>query len=113
MASTKPEETFPIKSLHEFLSELDKEWGKFKSASIISILTACVLLAFSIFRFSRSVALGFETDYIVLFPFVIALLSYGIWMMAAQLRFLRKWERRMRVLVNLEEQLISGKLEND
>jgi len=110
MTEKEPEKTFPIKSLHEFLSELDKEWNRFKSGSLVSIFIACTLLIGSVYRLSGPVRTGLEVLDLVISSFATVFLLYIIWAMVAQYRFFRKWENRMRLLVRLEEELISGKL---
>lgn len=110
MTEKEPEKIFPIKSLHEFLSELDKEWSRFKSGSLVSIFFACTLLVASFFRPFGPARAGLEVGDLIIFPFATVFLLYIIWAMVAQYRFFRKWENRMRLLVRLEEELISGKL---
>ena len=110
MTEKEPEKTFPIKSLHEFLSELDKEWSRFKSGALVSIFIACALLAGSFLRLFGPPRPALEVGDLIIFPSATAFLLYIIWAMVAQYRFFRKWENRMRLLVRLEEELISGKL---
>jgi len=113
MTEKEPEKTFPIKSLHEFLSELDKEWSRFKSGSLVSIFVASALLVGSFFRLFGSARPDLEVADLIIFPSAMVLLLYVIWAMVAQYRFFRKWENRMRLLVRLEEELISGKLDEN
>ena len=110
MTEKEPEQTFPIKSLHEFLSELDKEWSRFKSGSLVSIFIACALLVGSFFRLFGPARTGLEVGDLIIFPFAMVFIPYAIWAIVTQYRFFRKWENRMRLLVRLEEELISGKL---
>ena len=108
MTEKEPEKTFPIKSLHEFLFELDKEWSRFKSGSLVGIFIACALLVFSCFHIFGSAKRGsLEVVDLLILPLAIVFLLYGIGAMVAQYRFFRRWERRMRLLVHLEEELIS------
>lgn len=108
MTEKEPEKTYPIKTLHEFLSELNKEWNRFKSGSLASIFIACMLLIASFFRLLGSTRTGLEIVDFVIFPFTTAFLLYVIWATFAQYRFFRKWERRMKLLIDLEEELIKG-----
>lgn len=110
MTEKEPEKILPIKSLHEFLSELDKEWSRFKSGSLVSIFIACTLLVGSFFRLFGSPRPDLEVWDLIISPFAMVSLLYVMWAMVAQYRFFRKWENRMRLLVRLEEELISGKL---
>ena len=113
MTEKEPEKTFPIKSLHEFLSELDKEWRRFKSGSLVSIFISCALLLGSFLRLFGHARTGLEVGDLIIFPFAMVFLLYIIWAMVAQYRFFKKWENRMRLLVRLEEELISGKLDEN
>jgi len=111
VTENEPEKTYPIKTMHEFLSELDKEWSRFKSGSLASLFIVCTLLLGSSLGLLGSARTGLEVWNLIIFPFAIALLLYVAWAMVAQYRFYRRWERRMRLLVHLEEELISGKLD--
>jgi O-antigen/teichoic acid export membrane protein len=112
MTQKEPEKTYPLRSLHEFLSELDKEWSRFKSGSLVTIIIACALLASSFFRLFGPARTGLVGD-LVIFPIAIVFFIYIFWVMVAQFRFFRRWERRMRALVRLEEELVSGKLDEN
>ena len=41
---------YPLRSLHDFLSELDKEWDRFRTGSLIGLIVSGALLMFSTFR---------------------------------------------------------------
>ena len=109
MTEEEPEKNYPIKSLHEFLSELDREWSRFKTGALLSLFLVSALLVVPTLQLFFSVN-GIGIWNLVVFPLGLALLLYVAWMMIHQYKFLRRWERRMRLLVHLEEELISGKL---
>jgi len=114
MEKDKESENFPLKSLHDFLSELDKEWAKFRTASLIGIITSGMLIVFLIFRFLsllwriRNLGLRFTEvlDEIVFIVLIIAFVSYEIYLLLRQHKFFARWERRVALLLNLEEKLI-------
>jgi O-antigen/teichoic acid export membrane protein len=112
MTQKEPEKAYPIRSLHKFLSELDKEWSGFKLGSLVTIIITCALLISSFFRLFGPARTGLVGD-LIIFPIAIVFLIYVFWVMVAQYRFFRRWERRMRALVRLEEELISGKLDEN
>jgi len=109
----KAEETYPIKSLHEFLSELDREWSRFRKGTLVSVIISSVLLVFVVFRFSRFVIEDLDNVGLIILMFLAMFLLYNIYAMLVQYRFFRRWERRARLLFSLEERLISGRLEGN
>jgi len=110
MAEEKREKIYPVKSLHDFLYELDKEWEKFKTGSMLSIIVSGSLLAFlTLYLFPRAIVRPGIID-VMFLAFVIILLIYGLYAMFAQYRFFSRWERRMGLLLHLEEELMKEKL---
>ncbi|MGD8546193.1 MAG: hypothetical protein PVH12_08480 [Candidatus Bathyarchaeota archaeon] len=100
---------YPVKSLHDFLSELDEEWNKFRTGSLVGFIVSCVLLAFS--SLSTLGALAERKPLEFLFMITISIfLVYTVFALYAQHRFFRKWERRIGLLIHLEESLIREKL---
>ncbi|MFQ6073852.1 MAG: hypothetical protein ACE5KC_01405 [Candidatus Bathyarchaeia archaeon] len=113
MTKERSEETYPLKSLHDFLSELDREWNKFRSGSLISIITSGALLLLFVSRFLFfAIRRPNVVDVIFLF-FVVMFLVYSMYAMVAQYRFFSRWERRMGLLLHLEEKLMSERLEEN
>jgi len=110
MAEEKSERPYPIRSLHDFLSELNREWDKFRIGSLIGMITSGVLLMFFV---SRSLLIAIRqravTDFIFLI-IIVAFLIYSIYALFAQYRFFKRWERRVGLLLHLEEELIGEKL---
>ncbi|MFH0896840.1 MAG: hypothetical protein V1850_02170 [Candidatus Bathyarchaeota archaeon] len=112
MSKKEDGETFPLKSMHDFLLEIDKEWGKFRRVAIIGILTSAVLLFFLILRFLsvlvRIRKFGFleEIDEFVFYIFVVFFVIYEVVLLLRQYKFFGKWERRVGLLLHLEETLM-------
>jgi len=106
---------YPLKSLHDFLSELDDEWDRFRRASLMGTVTSGVLLVFLLLRISAFLALLgrprielFDILYDVLFLVLVAVfVIYEISLLIAQYGFFRKWERRIGLLLHLERRLMS------
>ena len=108
----KQETQYPLRSLHDFLYELDKEWDRFRTGSLIGVIVSCALLLVSISRLLA--ALRSRAFFDLLFMIVIiAALAYTVSALLAQHRFFRKWERRIGLLLHLEEKIISEELEKD
>jgi cobalamin biosynthesis protein CobD/CbiB len=110
--SEKSESPYPIRSLHDFLSELDMEWNRFRTGSLIGLIVSCVLLVFS--GLSSLAALAERRLLEFIFMIIIAVfLIYTVYALRAQHRFFKRWERRIGLLLHLEESLIKEKFGND
>ena len=115
----KDSEHYPLKSLHDFLSELDKEWGKFRTVSLIGIVTSGILVIFLIFRVLtllwriRNLGQRFieVLDEFVFLILIAVFVSYEIYLLLRQYKFFARWERRIGLLLHLEERLMGGEEE--
>lgn len=112
MLEEKTETIYPIKSLHDFLFELDKEWGKFRNGTLIGLISSGILFVTVLWLILavRKLQGPLLIDFIFL---VVAgvILGYSIYAMIAQYRFFNKWERRVGLLLHLEEEIIAGKFD--
>ena len=88
----------PLRSLHDFLFEIDNEWNRFKTGSMLSFIISLLLLILSLRQ-------TFQTQKLFSLLFTVLLLytTYSSW---RQYSFYRKWERRMGLLLHLEEELL-------
>lgn len=114
MSEKEEEESYPLKSLHDFLTELDKEWDRFRTASLIGMITSAILLIFLIILFIRLdvfreivrfrlIGIIYELLFLTLAS---AFLLYEISLLRRQYKFFAKWERRIGLLLHLEERLM-------
>ena len=105
------EKPYPVKSLHDFLSELDKEWTKFRNGTLIGLISSGILflIVVGLLLRTRHYGLGL-VDFIILI-FAGIFLGYSIYAMYSQFRFFNKWERRVGLLMHMEEEMLSEKLE--
>ncbi len=108
---TSDNKSYPIKSLHDFLFELDQEWTKFRNGALLALVSSGFLFIIVIWLILRIRV--YHLGFIDLIIFIIAAIisAYSIYAMYSQYRFLSKWERRLGVLVQIEEQMLSEKLE--
>ena len=112
MSEKEDAESFPLRSLHDFLTELDREWDRFRTVSLIGILTSGVLVIFVVQRFLillgaiRKAGLLRVFNDLIFLVLVSAFLIYEISLLLRQYKFFRKWERRMGLLLHLEERLM-------
>ena len=110
MSEEKHEKTYPVRTLHDFLSELDREWSKFRTGSLVSMIASGVLLVFFVLRFLLLALKRLDVIDTMFLVFVAIFLIYSIYALIGQYRFFNKWERRMGLLLHLEEELMSEKL---
>jgi hypothetical protein len=103
---------YPVRSLHDFLFELDREWSKFRNGAVISLISSSImfLLVVGVILRVRRLGLG-----VVDFVFLIlagVFLAYSIYAMYSQYRFFSRWERRVDLLLRTEQTLLSEKLDD-
>ena len=105
------EKPYPLRSIHDFLSELNREWDKFRAGFLIGVITSGALLVFFVPRFLQmAIRQRAAVDFIFLL-IIVAFLIYSMYALFAQYRFFKRWERRVGLLLHLEEKLISEKIE--
>jgi hypothetical protein len=102
---------YPVKSLHDFLFELDKEWTKFRNGTLIGLASSAILFILVVWLLLRIRHFGLGLVDFVLLIIAGVLLAYSIYAMYSQYRFLSKWERRIGLLLHMEEQMLSEKLD--
>lgn len=102
---------YPVKSLHDFMSELDKEWTKFRNGTLIGLFSSGILFLFVVWLLLRTHYLRLGLIDFVLLIFAGIFLGYSIYAMYSQFRFFNRWERRIGLLLHMEEQMLSEKLE--
>ena len=105
------EKLYPVKSLHDFMAELNKEWTKFRNGTLIGLVSSGVLFLVVISLLVRTRRLGLGLVDFVLLLIAGILLGYSIYAMYSQYRFFNRWERRVGLLLHLEEQMLKEKTE--
>ncbi len=105
------ERLYPVKSLHDFLFELDKEWTKFRNGSLIGLFSSGLLFLIVIWLLLRTHFFRLGLIDFVLLIFAGIFLGYSIYAMYSQFRFFNKWERRVGLLMQTEDQILAEKLE--
>jgi amino acid permease len=100
--------TLPVRTLHEFLMAISDEWTRFRNGSLLSIITTILLFVLFIpryflltlrqsGRFDTLIALG-----------IISILLYNVYLSYRQHQFYQRWEKRIGLLLHLEEELLGG-----
>ncbi|RJS86478.1 hypothetical protein CW701_02300 [Candidatus Bathyarchaeota archaeon] len=95
------ERPLPLRTLHDFLLEIEREWDRFRTGSLLSLLTTGILITLFIPRLLREAPLWRLFTLILL----VALL-YNAYLAYRQHSFYRRWERRLGLLIHLEEELL-------
>ena len=108
----KQEPKYPVRTMHDFLDELNSEWDRFRTGSLIGVLVSGALLLFSLTRFLGALRdrAWFEGIFMLA---VVAALVYTVSALLAQHKFFRKWERRIGLLMHMEEKILNQELEDD
>jgi len=111
MSEEKTEKPYPVKSLHAFLFELDREWSKFRNGTLIGLISSGFLFIVVLWLIlvMRRLELGLGAFLFLVVAGVF--LGYSIYAMYSQYRFFNKWERRIGLLLHLEEEILAGKLD--
>src|SRR5450759_704910 len=110
VSDEKNGKVYPVKSLHEFLYELDREWSKFRNGTLISLFSSGVLFLVVVWLLFRIRHFGLGLVDFVLLLFVGVLLAYSIYAMYSQYRFFNRWERRIGLLLHMEDEILAEKL---
>lgn len=108
MDETKREPTLPIRTLHDFLFELNDEWDKFRRGSMWSMVTTVALFVLFIPRyFLVTLRTPNRLDTMIALG-IIAALCYSVYLSYKQHSFFSRWEKRLGLLLHLEERILEG-----
>jgi membrane protein implicated in regulation of membrane protease activity len=111
MTEEKNDKVYPVKSIHDFLFELDKEWSKFRNGTLIGLISSGILFVIVLWLILRTRVFGLGLIDFIFLLIAGVFLAYSIYAMFAQYRFFNRWERRIGLLIHLEEQILAGKLD--
>ncbi|HLN46551.1 MAG TPA: hypothetical protein VK209_12670 [Candidatus Sulfotelmatobacter sp.] len=111
MTIEKNNTVYPVKSLHDFLYELDREWSKFRNGTLISLISSGVFFIVVVWLILRArfLELGLLGFFLLIFGAVF--LGYSIYALYSQYRFFNRWERRIGLLLHVEDELLTKKLD--
>ncbi len=104
---------YPVKSLHDFMFEINREWTKFRNGTLIGLVSSGVLFLVVVSLLLRTRRLGLGLVDFALLLVAGVLLGYSIYAMYSQYRFFNRWERRVGLLMHIEEQILSEKIEEN
>ena len=96
----------PVRTLHDFLIEIDNEWSRFRTGSLLTMVTIIVLFLLFIPRyFLLTLISRGRFDTLIAIGIIIALI-YNVYLAYRQYRFYQKWEKRIGLLLHIEEKLM-------
>lgn len=108
MDEDKKEQLLPLRTMHDFLFEISSEWDKFRTGSMLSIVTTVALFLLFFPRYLR-VTLRTPNPYDTVIALgIIAVLVYNVYLSYQQHAFFRRWEKRLGLLIHLEEKILEG-----
>lgn len=104
--SEKDQRDLPVRAIHDFLSEIENEWSRFKTGSLLSIITTCLLMIMFIPRyFILTIRQPGYIDTLIAIGIIMALF-YTIYLSYRQHQFYARWEKRIELLIHLEKELL-------
>ncbi len=107
MTEETRERPLPVRTMHDFLFELSGEWDRFRTGSLLNIVTTIVLFVLFIPRYLLvTLKRGGPFDTLIALGIVAALL-YNIYLSYRQHEFYRRWEKRLGLLLHMEEELLA------
>lgn len=99
-------QTYAVRTMHEFLRQVEQETNRFKRGAVISILISAFMLILIFLVLYALAPRGYSVSGIILIAVLAGLLVYSIYLMSFQYRFFQKWEKRLNQLASLEEKLM-------
>ena len=104
MAEEKKE--LPVRTLHDFLSEISREWDSFRMGSLISMITTVILFVLVVPRtYEITIRTPGPLDTLLLIGLVMVL-GYNMYLAYRQHAFYQRWEKRIELLIHLEDELL-------
>lgn len=106
MTEKDNEEVYPVRTMHEFLYQVERETNRFKRGAVISIMISALMLIVLVAVAYITMQRAFAPSGIILLAVLAGVLVYSIYLMTFQYRFFRKWENRLNRLNTLEAKLM-------
>lgn len=106
MPEKENSDVYPVRTMHEFLYQVEHETNRFKRGAVISILISTFMLVLIAVVSYELIPRGFAASGVILIGVLAGLLVYSIYLMSFQYRFFRQWEKRLNQLNQLEAKLM-------
>lgn len=102
----REEASLPLRSIHDFLFEIESEWSSFRTGSLLSLITTILLFLIFLPRyFLVTLRQGGPLDKLVAVT-IAGLLVYSAYTSWRQHKFYQRWEKRLGLLLHLEQELL-------
>ena len=106
MEENEREPTLPLRTFHDFFFELNEEWDKFRRGSMWNIVTNIIIFLLFIPRYLiATLRTPNRVDTFVALV-IVAALFYSMYLAYKQHSFYSRWEKRLGLLLHLEEQIM-------
>ena len=106
MTEENKDKKLPVRTLHEFLFEISQEWDRFRTGGLFNMVLSGLIV---IILIPRLIAFSFRRgdliESLVTLGIMIAC-SYNIYISWRQHDFYKKWEKKIGLLIKLEEDLL-------
>jgi hypothetical protein len=106
LEESSKEFTLPLRTFHDFFFELNEEWDRFRRGSMWSMVTTSLIFLLFIPRYLIAT---FKTpnriDTLVALV-IVGALCYNFYLSFKQHSFYSRWEKRLGLLLHLEEQIL-------
>jgi len=106
MTEENKDKKLPVRTLHEFLFEISQEWDRFRTGGLFNMVLSGLIV---IILIPRLIAFSFRRgdliESLVTLGITIAC-SYNIYISWRQHDFYKKWEKKIGLLIKLEEDLL-------
>ena len=100
------EARLPVRSIHDFLFEIESEWNNFRTGSLLSLIINIFLFLLFLPRyFLLTLRQGGPFDTFIALA-IGGLLIYSAYMAWKQYKFYQRWEKRLDLLIHLENELL-------
>ena len=102
----REEAQLPLRSIHDFLFEIESEWNSFRTGSLLSLIVNILLFLLFLPRYLLvTLRQGGPFDTVIVLA-IGGLLIYSAYMAWKQYKFYQRWEKRIALLIHLEEELL-------
>jgi len=106
MTQKDNQEVYPVRTMHEFLYQVEHETNRFKRGAVISIVISALMLVVLAVVAYITIQQAFAPSGVILLAVLAGFLVYSIYLMSFQYRFFRKWENRLNRLNTIEAKLM-------
>jgi len=98
----------PVRSLHEFLFEISQEWSSFRTGSLVTVILSGILILLLLPRLIVFQWRPREIIETIILGSIIVVLGYNLYIGYRQHEFYKRWEKKIGLLMRVEEELLGN-----